>query len=64
MLFENAGGSKVLASSVDRLSDYLLDTNVQHGASYEVSAIATRRVEEAQQRLAKLFNAKRPEELD
>lgn len=63
VLFDTAGGSQILASSVERLSDYLLNTNVQHGASYEVSATATRRVEEAQQRLANLINAKRPEEV-
>ena len=42
--------------------DYLLTTNVQHGASYAVSQAAAARVQEAQVRIAELLNAERPEE--
>ena len=60
---DNAGGSQILGRVVDRISDYLLTTNVQHGASYSVSQQATARVAEAQVRTAELLNASRPEEI-
>ena len=60
---DNAGGSQILGRVVDRIRDYLLTTNVQHGASYSVSQQATARVAEAQVRTAELLNASRPEEI-
>lgn len=60
---DNAGGSQILGRVVDLMRDYLLTTNVQHGASYSVSQQATARVAEAQVRTAELLNASRPEEI-
>ena len=60
---DNAGGSQILGRVVDLMRDYLLTTNVQHGASYAVSQQATARVAEAQSRTAELLNASRPEEI-
>jgi cysteine desulfurase family protein (TIGR01976 family) len=61
--FDNAGGSQALRSVADRISDYLLTTNVQTGASYETSRHATERLAEARARIALLFNARRAEEV-
>ena len=61
--FDNAGGSQALKSVADRISDYLLTTNVQTGASYETSRHATERLAEARARIALLFNARRAEEV-
>lgn len=44
VLLDNAGGSQVLCSVVDRMRDYLLTTNVQHEGSYELSRQAEERV--------------------
>ena len=63
VFMDNAGGSQVLGGVVDRIRDYLLTTNVQHGASYAVSQAAAARVQEAQVRTAELLNAERPEEI-
>ena len=63
VLFDNAGGSQILGGVVESLSDYLLHTNVQHGASYEVSQRSTARVGQAQTKLAKFINASRAEEV-
>jgi cysteine desulfurase family protein (TIGR01976 family) len=63
VLFDNAGGSQILGSAVERISDYLINSNVQHGASYDVSALATQRVDQAQADLARFINAARPEEV-
>lgn len=61
---DNAGGSQVTQSVVDRISDYLINTNVQIGADYSVSVESTRRsMTEAPEQAAKLFNARSPSEL-
>ncbi len=60
---DNAGGSQILGRVVDRIRDYLLTTNVQHGASYALSQQASARLAEAQAQTAALLNAARPEEI-
>jgi len=62
-LFDNAGGSQVALQVADRLTDYLLKTNVQLGASYETSVISGERVRESQQKMADYINAGFPEEI-
>ena len=54
---DNAGGSQTLRQVVDRISEFLLTSNVQLGASYEVSALAGDRVLQARQAAATLINA-------
>lgn len=61
--FDNAGGAQVLKTVADRVSDYLLTTSVQLGASYEVSDRALQRVVEARQRIALLIGATRADEI-
>ena len=61
--FDNAGGSLTLRGVVDRLSDYLLQTDVQLGATYPTSLLAAERYREARRRLAKFIGASRPEEV-
>ncbi|NQW04738.1 MAG: cysteine desulfurase-like protein [Acidobacteria bacterium] len=60
---DNAGGSQILGSVVDRISEYLLTSNVQLGASYAVSALASERLLHGQRSIAELINAERPEEV-
>jgi selenocysteine lyase/cysteine desulfurase len=61
---DNAGGSQAAQEIVDKISDYLTNTNVQLGADYSVSVDATRRVMvEGPAEAAKLFNAQSPEEI-
>ncbi|MET0531289.1 MAG: aminotransferase class V-fold PLP-dependent enzyme, partial [Microvirga sp.] len=61
--FDNAGGSLVLQNVAARVSDYLLTTSVQTGASYEHSKRASDRLLESRAKIARLFNASRPEEI-
>ncbi len=61
--FDNAGGTQTAKQVADRISDYLLTTNVQLGASYEVSVQSGARVEEAQQKWAEVINAANPSEV-
>lgn len=55
--FDNAGGSQTLQRVVDRISEFLLTSNVQLGASYAVSQLATERVGKAAEAIATLINA-------
>jgi cysteine desulfurase family protein (TIGR01976 family) len=57
LYFDNAGGSQTLGRVVDRISDYLLHTNVQLGASYAVAQRAAERVAEATRGVASLLHA-------
>jgi cysteine desulfurase family protein (TIGR01976 family) len=61
--FDNAGGSLVLRNVAERISDYLLTTSVQTGASYEHSKRASERLAEARAKIAMLLGAQRPEEI-
>lgn len=61
---DNAGGSQAAKEVVDRISDYLLNTNVQLGADYSVSLRSTNRVlAEGPTEAAKLLNATSPDEI-
>ena len=55
--FDNAGGSQILGPVADRMRDYLLHSNVQLGASYEVSQQAGERVAAATEAMAAYVNA-------
>jgi selenocysteine lyase/cysteine desulfurase len=60
---DNAGGSQCLADAVSRISDYLLNTNVQLGADYSVSVASTKRVAEGVEAARELFNAEHSDEI-
>lgn len=59
---DNAGGSAVLKPVADRISDYLLNSAVQLGASYSESVDAGARVMQARESVARLINAPHPQE--
>ncbi|MFT6053590.1 MAG: cysteine desulfurase family protein (TIGR01976 family) [Roseivirga sp.] len=60
---DNAGGAHTLKPVVDRLSEYLLHYDVQHGASYETSRLAVEKVDFGTTEMAKLVNAHDPKEI-
>ncbi|KAK5113978.1 hypothetical protein LTR62_003101 [Meristemomyces frigidus] len=55
--FENAGGSQILKEVVDTISAYLLDNNVQLGASYKKSKESTDLFAKGCDAVAKYINA-------
>ena len=57
VFLDNAGGSQTLARVAERVSDYLLHTNVQLGASYSVSQTSTARVRDAAAATARYIGA-------
>lgn len=60
---DNAGGSQTLRGVADRVHDYLLTSNVQHGASYEISQRAVARVHEAVAAMAEYVGAASADEI-
>ncbi|OSX61401.1 hypothetical protein POSPLADRAFT_1170133 [Postia placenta MAD-698-R-SB12] len=60
---DNAGGSQCLTDAATRISDYLLNTNVQLGADYSVSVASTTRVEDGAEAARELFNAESVDEV-
>ncbi|KAK7055574.1 Aminotran-5 domain-containing protein [Favolaschia claudopus] len=60
---DNAGGSQVTQASIDLISDYLANTNVQLGADYSVSVASTQRVLSAAEETRKLFGAASTDEI-
>lgn len=61
-LFENAGGTLVPESVIERVRAYMSETQVQPGALYPASEMATRRIAEGQRLIAEMINAA-PEEV-
>jgi len=63
IFMDNAGGTQTVRQVPERISEYLLNTNVQLGASYEISARSGARVAEAQAKWAEVINAEDPAEV-
>jgi len=63
VFMDNAGGSQILQPVLDRINEYLRTSNVQHGASYEVSRRAGERLAEAERAVATLVNAASADEV-
>lgn len=63
IFMDNAGGSQILGSSVNYISEYLIHSNVQLGASYKVSALAGSKLQKVTGQVASLLNANDPKEV-
>ncbi|MBE9158145.1 cysteine desulfurase-like protein [Nodosilinea sp. LEGE 06152] len=63
VFFDNAGGSQILRPVVDRITEFLYESNVQLGASYAVSQRATERVAAGSKAMAQFINAADPAEV-
>ena len=59
--FENAGGSYVPKSVIDKLSDFMISTKVQPYAEYPMSKIAGQNMDKATKLFADMINAKEKE---
>ncbi len=63
IFMENAGGSQILQPVLKRINEYLINSNVQLGASYEISRIATGRVNEAPKMVSEFINSRESSEV-
>ncbi|MBT3209738.1 MAG: cysteine desulfurase-like protein [Bacteroidetes bacterium] len=61
--FDNAGGTQTALQVGDKIQDYLFSTNVQLGASYEISQKSGERVDYAQKIWANAINANSEKEI-
>lgn len=61
--FDNAGGSQVLGTVIERVADYMATSPVQVGATYAVSELATQRQQEAAATMAEFLNARDASEI-
>jgi len=61
-LFENAGGTRVPYTVIERLRRYMTENQVQPGAGYACSALGAERIREGHRLMAEMINAA-PEEV-
>lgn len=61
--FDNGGGSQILQPVLDRMQAFLVGSNVQLGASYGASRLASDRVREAREGVRVLLNAESADEV-
>ncbi|TVZ26157.1 cysteine desulfurase family protein (TIGR01976 family) [Gillisia sp. Hel_I_86] len=60
---DNAGGSQILGSSINYISEYFLNYNVQLGASYEISANAGKALKNVTEEVSGFLNAANSKEI-
>ncbi len=58
VFLDNAGGTQIARQAADKIHDYLLNSNVQLGASYDISQRSTQRVNQGIQTMAEYINAR------
>ena len=63
VFFDNPGGTQVAERVVERMSDYLLRTNANHGGGFKTSIESDAVVHEAHKAVADFLGAARPEEI-
>ncbi len=63
IFMDNAGGSQIVGTTIDYISEYYKNYNVQLGASYEVSAKAGEKLAAATSKVAKFINAGKEKEV-
>lgn len=63
IFMDNAGGSQILGSAVEEISEYLINSNVQLGATYKISALAGDKLNKVTQQIAGFLNAGDPREI-
>ena len=57
VFMDNAGGSQILGRTIDYITEYYKNYNVQLGASYEISALAGEKLADATSKVARYINA-------
>jgi len=63
LFLDNPGGTQITRRSLDRIQDYLVNKNANHGGSFETSRLSDHSIDESRQAVADFLNAARPEEI-
>ena len=61
--FDNPGGSQVVRHSLDRIQDYLVNTNSNRGGAFSTSQASDAIIDQSRAAVASFINADRPEEI-
>lgn len=63
VFFDNPAGTQVAQNVLDRMNDYLVNTNANHGGVFATSRESDEVIDDARQGVADFLNASRPEEI-
>jgi len=63
IFFDNPAGTQIAQTTLDRMTDYLVNTNANYGGPFTTSRESDAVVNEARQAVADFLNASRPEEI-
>ncbi|PKN91923.1 MAG: cysteine desulfurase-like protein [Chloroflexi bacterium HGW-Chloroflexi-6] len=63
IFFDNPGGTQIARSSLDRITNYLLNCNANHEGAFATSIASDAILEEAHQAMADFYNAASAEEI-
>lgn len=63
VFFDNPGGTQIARPALDRMQDYLVNSNANRGGAFSTSFRSDAILDEARQALADFFNARRAEEI-
>ncbi len=63
IFLDNPAGTQIVQKSLDRITDYLVNTNANHEGVFATSRESDAVIEEARQAAADFLNAPRPEEI-
>ncbi len=63
LFLDNPGGTQITSRSVERIRDYLVNTNANHGGNFQTSRLSDRLVDEARSAAADFLNAASADEI-
>ncbi len=63
IFLDNPGGTQVARASLDRIQNYMVDTNANHGGGFATSRASDATIDEARAAMADFLNAARPDEI-
>jgi cysteine desulfurase family protein (TIGR01976 family) len=63
IFFDNPGGTQIAKPSLDRINQYLIECNANHGGAFSTSIASDEVLDEAHQAMADFYNATAPEEI-
>jgi cysteine desulfurase family protein (TIGR01976 family) len=63
IFFDNPGGTQIAKPSLDRINQYLIECNANHGGTFATSIASDAMLDEAHRAMADFYNADSPEEI-
>src|SRR5512139_4349382 len=63
IFLDNPGGTQIAQQSIDRINQYLVECNANHGGAFATSIASDAVLEEAHHAMADFYNATSPEEI-